>query len=177
MKNDILTKTACAAAFVATALFAASCDKGGYDTGFDGVQPSAEVLGTYEFDGDSYDILTAICSDSGTQITFIFSPLEYEPGKEVPTTYFAFAVDSYWADGMQHKVNDPAGENLDHQDDYFLLYEDPVHYYSEHRKPAGGWFRVSENGSSWRLELDVQLADGTPLKVDYDGEYSAAPEQ
>lgn len=174
MKTSILAK---AAVFSAVVLLSASCDKGGYGTGFDGVQPSAEVLGTYEFDGDSYDILTAICSDSGTQVTFIFSPLEYEPGKEVPTTYFAFSVDSYWADGMQHEVNDPAGENLDHQDDYFLLYEDPVHYYSEHREPAGGWFRVSENGSSWKLELDVQLADGTPLKVDYDGEYSAAPEQ
>ena len=91
------------------------------------------------------------------------------------STYLAFAVDPYWADGEVHKVNDPAGENLDHNDDYILVYEDPVHYYSQYREPEGGWFRVTESGDAFKVELDIRLADGTPLKISYDGEYLTAP--
>ena len=88
-----------------------------------GAGNTPEVLGTYEFDGDGYDILTAGFERSETLLTFIFSPLY---GGSL-STYLAFAVDPYWADGEVHKVNDPAGENLDHNDDYILVYEDPVH--------------------------------------------------
>lgn len=170
MKTCIIGKMA---AFIAAALLASSCDKGGYDTVFGDGQPSPEILGTYEFDGESYDILTATYAEDESLITFVFSPLAMGDGKDM-TTYLSFAIDPYWADGEQHKVNDPAGENLDHQDDYFLVYNDPVHYYSYYREPAGGWFRVSPSGNAYRVELDILLADGTPLKMDYGGEFTAA---
>ena len=167
--NKILSSGGMAAvALAAAALLAFSCTKNSSDGG-EGDLP--EVLGTYEFDGDGYDILTASFERSETLLTFIFSPLY---GGSL-STYLAFAVDPYWADGEVHKVNDPAGENLDHNDDYILVYEDPVHYYSQYREPEGGWFRVTESGDAFKVELDIRLADGTPLKISYDGEYLTAP--
>lgn len=167
--NKILSSGGMAAvALAAAALLAFSCTKNSPDGG-EGDLP--EVLGTYEFDGDGYDILTASFERSETLLTFIFSPLY---GGSL-STYLAFAVDPYWADGEVHKVNDPAGENLDHNDDYILVYEDPVHYYSQYREPEGGWFRVTESGDAFKVELDIRLADGTPLKISYDGEYLTAP--
>ena len=167
--NKILSSGGMAAvALAAAALLAFSCTKNSPDGG-EGDLP--EVLGTYEFDGDGYDILTASFERSETLLTFIFSPLY---GGSL-STYLAFAVDPYWADGVVHKVNDPAGENLDHNDDYILVYEDPVHYYSQYREPEGGWFRVTESGDAFKVELDIRLADGTPLKISYDGEYLTAP--
>lgn len=155
-------------ALAASALLAFSCTKDNQGGG-EGSIP--EVLGTYEFDGDVYDILTASFERSETFLTFVFSPL-YGEGL---STYLAFAVDPYWADGEVHKVNDPAGENLDHNDDYILVYEDPVHYYSQYREPEEGWFRVTESGEAFKVELDIRLADGTPLKISYDGEYLTEP--
>ena len=167
--NKILSSGGMAAVVLAAAaLLAFSCTKNSPDGG-EGDLP--EVLGTYEFDGDGYDILTASFERSETLLTFIFSPLY---GGSL-STYLAFAVDPYWADGEVHKVNDPAGENLDHNDDYILVYEDPVHYYSQYREPEGGWFRVTESGDAFKVELDIRLADGTPLKISYDGEYLTAP--
>ena len=167
--NKILSSGGRAAvALASAALLAFSCTKNSPDGG-EGDLP--EVLGTYEFDGDGYDILTASFERSETLLTFIFSPLY---GGSL-STYLAFAVDPYWADGEVHKVNDPAGENLDHNDDYILVYEDPVHYYSQYREPEGGWFRVTESGDAFKVELDIRLADGTPLKISYDGEYLTAP--
>ena len=167
--NKILSSGGRAAvALAAAALLAFSCTKNSPDGG-EGDLP--EVLGTYEFDGDGYDILTASFERSETLLTFIFSPLY---GGSL-STYLAFAVDPYWADGEVHKVNDPVGENLDHNDDYILVYEDPVHYYSQYREPEGGWFRVTDSGDAFKVELDIRLADGTPLKISYDGEYLTAP--
>ena len=168
MNKKLSSRGRPAVALAAAALLAFSCTKNSPDGG-EGDLP--EVLGTYEFDGDGYDILTASFERSETLLTFIFSPLY---GGSL-STYLAFAVDPYWADGEVHKVNDPAGENLDHNDDYILVYEDPVHYYSRYREPEGGWFRVTESGDAFKVELDIRLADGTPLKISYDGEYLTAP--
>lgn len=161
---------AVAGMFVAAAVSFSSCSKVAVTPDDGGVTPDAEVLGTYEFDGDTYDILTAVFEESESLLSFVFSPLEYEEGVSL-TTYLSFSVDPYWADGEAHNVNDPAGEGLDHQDDYFLVYNDPVHYYSQYREPESGWFRVTRTGSSCKLEMDIRLADGTPLKISYDGKY------
>lgn len=177
MSANVFKTLAAAALMFAAALAVNSCNKNG--TALDGnpgetVPP--EVLGTYEFDGDTYDILTASFNESAELLNFIFSPLQNEEGNAL-TTYLSFSVVPYWADGEVHKVNDPTGENLDHQDDYYLVYNDPVHYYSQAREPESGWFRVTRSGNSCKLELDVKLADGTPLSISYDGEYLTSEKQ
>ena len=110
MRTNFIFKAAAAAATAATALLTVSCGKD--STVHDTPQaPEGEVLGTYEFDGKTYDILTATFEQTGNYCTFLFSPIA--PGEEI-STYFVFAVNSYWADGEEHKVaNDYAGENLD----------------------------------------------------------------
>ena len=117
--------------------------------------------------------LTAVFTAFGNYYTFLFSPQSNGDGESI-TTYFQFVVNTYWADGDSHKVNnDYGGENLDHQDDYFLVYEDPVHYYSYHNEPQSGSFVVSmgNDGNPKSVMLDVRLADGTPLKVNYSGKF------
>lgn len=169
IRMNFIFKAAAAAAVSAAALLSVSCGKD--STGLDTPQtPEHEVLGTYEFDGKTYDILTATFEQSGNYCIFLFSPLA--PDGEI-STYFVFAVNSYWADGEEHKVaNDYAGENLDHNDDYMIIYEDPVHYYSQFREPADGTFTVTPADGSYRVRADILLADGTPLSIDYDGNFS-----
>ena len=169
MRTNFIFKAAAAAATAAAALLTVSCGKD--STVHDTPQaPEGEVLGTYEFDGKTYDILTATFEQTGNYCTFLFSPIA--PGEEI-STYFVFAVNSYWADGEEHKVaNDYAGENLDHNDDYMIIYEDPVHYYSQFREPADGTFTVTPADGSYRVRADILLADGTPLSIDYDGNFS-----
>lgn len=156
-----------AAVLFAAAVASVACSKEPVTTG---EAVDAEILGTYEFDGDTYNILTATFEETESLLNFVFSPLEYDEGTAL-TTYLAFSVDSYWADGEAHNVNDPAGEGLDHQDDYFLVYNDPVHYYSQYREPESGWFRVTRSGDGYKVEMDLKLADGTPLKISYDGKF------
>lgn len=169
IRMNFIFKAAAAAAVSAAALLSVSCGKD--STGLDTPQtPEHEVLGTYEFDGKTYDILTATFEQSGNYCIFLFSPLA--PDGEI-STYFVFAVNSYWADGEEHKVaNDYAGENLDHNDDYMIIYEDPVHYYSQFREPADGSFTVTPTDGSYMVRADILLADGTPLSIDYDGNFS-----
>ena len=169
IRMNFIFKAAAAAAVSAAALLSVSCGKD--STGLDTPRtPEHEVLGTYEFDGKTYDILTATFEQSGNYCIFLFSPLA--PDGEI-STYFVFAVNSYWADGEEHKVaNDYAGENLDHNDDYMIIYEDPVHYYSQFREPADGSFTVTPTDGSYRVRADILLADGTPLSIDYDGNFS-----
>ena len=152
IRMNFIFKAAAAAAVSAAALLSVSCGKD--STGLDTPQtPEHEVLGTYEFDGKTYDILTATFEQSGNYCIFLFSPLA--PDGEI-STYFVFAVNSYWADGEEHKVaNDYAGENLD-----------------QFREPADGSFTVTPTDGSYRVRADILLADGTPLSIDYDGNFS-----
>lgn len=173
MKTGLINAAFAASVLMSAAMLLSSCDKTGPDAGAGQTPEGSEVLGTYEFDGKTYDILTAVFTASGNYYTFLFSPQSNGDGESI-TTYFQFAVNTYWADGDSHKVNnDYGGENLDHQDDYFLVYEDPVHYYSYHNEPQSGSFVVSmgNDGNPKSVMLDVRLADGTPLKVNYSGKF------
>ena len=65
-------------------------------------------------------------------------------------------------------------ENLYHNDDYRLVYEDPAHYYSYYRALQGGIVMVEPHPTKGEnyfvVRLDVRLADGTPLKLEYEGD-------
>lgn len=123
---------------------------------------SPTVLGTYELDGDSYDILSAKSSNDGSYLMFSFSPLA--PSSQM-TTYAVFGVRLYWLD----KEIDI--EDVDHNDDYIFMYEDPVRCYSQYRRPLSGNFYVGHNGDgSYTLRVDLVLPDGTPFKLDFTGD-------
>lgn len=161
-------KSAAAAAVIAAAFMTASCTKDNTPGSGDQTGVTAEVLGTYDFDEQEYRILTAAMEEDESTYSFIFSPIA--PGNTV-STYLYFAVRKYWADGEVHKVGTI---DLDHNDDYIIVYEDPVHLYSQFREPQEGTFTVTAPDSSdgvFHIVLDVKLADGTPLSIDYNGTF------
>ena len=127
--------------------------------------------GTYEFDGDVYDIYTAYYEDTGAYYNFLFSPLY--PGTPV-STYVLIGARNHWCDGEVHDVNDQMNP-LAQNDDYIFIYEDPVHYYSQYRKFQSGNIQIGLKGNGeFVVRLDVLLIDGTPFKIDFEGELPAA---
>lgn len=58
------------------------------------------------------------------------------------TTYVAFGIRLYWL-GSEVDIS-----TVSHNDDYIFIYEDPVHYYSQYRRPLEGSYFVGENGET-----------------------------
>lgn len=121
-----------------------------------------EPIGSYTFAGERFDLRTAAAGEDTTYFyEFMFSPL---PSSESFTTYIYFAVASYF-EGKSWNV-----EDMNHNYDYMLVYEDPVHYYSVYRELKGGTIFVEDLGSRrYNVKLNVRLADGTPLNIEYRG--------
>ena len=175
-------------AFLSIALLQVSCSEdeldnmnvSGENTGAGDSAGSNEILGTYWFNGEFYNILTAGFtetykgSDSEGYYTFLFSPLSSD--KKI-STYMLISIRKYWGDGGTYEVG---GLDLDHNDDYIIIYEDPVHYYSQYRKPQSGVFRITvpeDRSGDFVIYADVSLADGTPLKIDYTGKLMPLAEE
>lgn len=139
-----------------------SCSKT-EQTGPDMQDEPAEVLGTYSFDGHDYDILSVRHTDDGSYLMFTFSPL---PASEEMSTYAAFGIRLYWLD-KEVDIQD-----VNHNDDYVFVYEDPVRYYSQYRRPAGGRFYVKKNRTgNYTVNVELTLADGTPFMMDFTGDF------
>lgn len=123
----------------------------------------AEVLGTYSFDGKDYDILSVRHTDDGTYLMFTFSPL---PDSGKMTTYAAFGIRLYWLD-KEVDIKD-----VNHNDDYVFVYEDPVRYYSQYRRPVSGKYMVKKNKErNYTVNVELTLADGTPFSMDFTGDF------
>lgn len=118
-----------------------------------------EPIGSYLFDGDELPIYSAGYSANDAYLSFIFSPLKQRPF----TTSLAFALATPFL-GKECDVT-----NIWHNDDYMLVYEDPIHYYSHYRALKSGTLFVERNGEEFVIRIDVKLADGTPLVLDYSG--------
>lgn len=176
-----------AAIFIAVAMTAVSCSDddepaplaspGGEASGQE--LPTDSILGAFTFDGDSIPIVTAnfsetsAGSDSEGYYTFEFSPKSPD---SVPTTRLVISIRKYWGDGKEHAVG---GLDLFHNDDYMIVYEDPAHYYSQYRKPQGGSFLITvptDRNGWFSVQADVQLADGKPLAVEYEGTFNVVTE-
>lgn len=128
-----------------------------------GPKPEPTVLGTYEFDGEEYRILSVMASSDDFYRSFSFSPLESTAPR---TTYAVFALRLYWL-GCEVNVQD-----VDHNDDYIFIYEDPLRFYSQYRQLQSGTFLVRENRTdNYTVKLDVVLPDGTPFKMDFTGDF------
>ena len=124
---------------------------------------SLPVLGVYEFDGTQYNIVRAESSSDDYYLTFVFSPLA--PTAEL-TTYVAFGVRHHWV-GSEVNI-----EDVDHNDDYVFMYEDPIWCYSNYRRPLGGTFTVEENGNNvYTVKIDFTLPDGKPFHIDFTGDF------
>lgn len=121
------------------------------------------VLGTYEFDGVQYEILSVKCSNDGSYLMFSFSPL---PASAPMTTYAAFGIRLYWL-GEEVDI-----QTVNHNDDYIFIYEDPVRYYSQYRRPLSGSYFVQDNGEgNYTVRVDLTLPDGKPFKMDFTGDF------
>ena len=124
--------------------------------------PVPTVLGTYEFDGEEYRILSVMADNDGSYQSFSFSPLEATAPR---TTYVAFAVRLYWL-GREVDI-----QEVDHNDDYLFVYEDPLRFYSQYRRLQSGSFLVQENRTgNYTVKMGLVLPDGTPFKMDFTGD-------
>ena len=129
-------------------------------------EPYPDPICTYAFDGQEHGLYTALYHEDDTAYYFMFSPFSYERG-EALTTYFYFVLIKELA-GLKWDVND-----LYHNSFYYFTYEDPVRFYSQYRELQGGTMFVKSNGgSNFTVTLDIALADGTPLSLDYTGEFA-----
>ncbi|WP_297604610.1 hypothetical protein [uncultured Alistipes sp.] len=127
-------------------------------------EPAHPLLGTYTFGAEEYPIYHASCAVDDTYCTFRFSPVKEDP----MTTSILFQLVKVYLGETQ------SIENLYHNDDYRLVYEDPAHYYSYYRALQGGIVLVEPHPTKGEnyfvVRLDVRLADGTPLKLEYEGD-------
>lgn len=128
--------------------------------------PAPTVLGTYRLDGVSYDILSVRSSNDGSYLMFSFSPLA---ASAPMTTYVAFGIRLYWL-GSEVDIS-----TVSHNDDYIFIYEDPVHYYSQYRRPLEGTYFVGENGeNNYTVCIRFTLPDGKPFEMDFTGDFPVA---
>lgn len=132
-------------------------------------EPTYPLLGTYTVGGTEYPIYNAGCYVDDTYCTFRFSPL-----KEGPlTTSILFQLAKVYVGETQNV------DRIYHNDDYRLVYEDPARYYSYYRALQGGTIlvepRPTEGEYYFVVRLDVRLADGTPLKLECEGDLPLLP--
>lgn len=165
----IFRKAGCLVALAAlAALTACNDDNDSPEVSAEPVDPveETEKLGTYYFDGDEYPIYYACYAEDGNYTAFLFSPLKKSP----LTTSISFSLSNTFL-GEEWKVG---ALGIYHNDDYFLIYEDPVHYYSQYREPQSGTLLVvhdtAKGDNCFTVRIDVLLSDGTPLKLDFEGE-------
>ena len=129
-----------------------------------------DPIGTYRFDGQEHGLYTALCSESDSHYFFVFSPFSRAEGEKL-TTYFTVGLAKYF-DGLSMEV-----ERMAHNYDYYFIYEDPVCYYSQYRALSGGTMQVHRHGDSrFSVKIDIRLADGTPLSLDYTGDFDIPEE-
>lgn len=145
------------------ALTGNACDKGETHEPAPRMQP----IGTYELDGTSYEILTGKYESTETTWLALFSP--QEPAAAQHTTYVAIGL-AKELQGMQVDV-----EKFYHNDDYYFVYEDPVHYYSQFRALENGTIFFKKNGpDNFTIRANVVLPDGTPFNIDFTGDLRPA---
>ncbi|MDE6862198.1 MAG: hypothetical protein K2J31_05605 [Alistipes sp.] len=129
-------------------------------------EPLPEALGSYTFGDTEYDIRFAAVYDNGDSYSFIFSPLTERP----LTTYFAVSLRNYFVGATVDVAQ------LYHNDDYSFVYEDPICYYSQLYALRSGTMLIKKNSSDhYTVDIDVKLADGTPIKMNFTG--NIYPEQ
>lgn len=85
------------------------------------------------------------------------------------TTYVAFGIRLYWL-GSEVDIS-----TVSHNVDYIFIYEDPVHYYSQYRRPLEGSYFVGENGeNNYTVRIRFTLPDGKPFEMDFTGDFPVA---
>lgn len=129
----------------------------------DGTEVVEASYQTYMYGDKEYPVVSAYYYVDGDYMFFVFSPVE--SGKE-RTTYMDFGLYSSFE-----------GQTVDvtkyyHNDDYYFIYEDPLHFYPQTAPLRKGTIYVNRNSGekdSFTVKIDIELADGTPLAMDYSG--------
>lgn len=135
----------------------------GRDENEDGTESMEGSYRSYIYGDKEYPITSAYYYMDDDYMFFVFSPVE--SGKE-RTTYMDFGLYR----SFEGKVVDVT--HYYHNDDYYFIYEDPLHFYPQTAPLREGTIYVNRNAEeadSFTVKIDVVLADGTPLSMDYDG--------
>lgn len=123
-----------------------------------GVQPSSK-FGTLHFGEEQIPVNFVQVSDSGDVLLVVLSPKE---DSSKLTTNAIIGVKKELL-GVEVDV-----EYMYCNDDYYCVYEDPQCYYAPFRPLKSGTILMQQNGKSVRVEVDVVLYDGTPMRYSHE---------
>ena len=147
LKQRLLT----VAILCATLLLAVGCSPAS-----DGaITPQGGSYGNLQFGEEQIPINSVQSYDNEDMLLVILSPLT---DKSNLTTNAIFGV-----------KRELLGKELDVEryycnDDYIIVYEDPQCYYAPFRRPQVGKIKMQKSGGIVRVDVDVILFDGTPLR-------------
>ena len=139
------------AALFATLFLLVGCsaesNEGGVDKG--------GKYGTIQFGEEQIPVNFVTTLDEEDMLLVVLSPLT---DKSNLTTNAIFGV-----------KRELLGKELDVEryycnDDYIIVYEDPQCYYAPFRRPQAGKIKMQKSGGIVRVDVDVVLFDGTPLR-------------
>lgn len=139
------------AALFATLFLLVGCsaesNEGGVDKG--------GKYGTIQFGEEQIPVNFVTTLDEEDMLLVVLSPLT---DKSNLTTNAIFGVKSELL-GTELDV-----ERYYCNDDYVIVYEDPQCYYAPFRRPQAGKIKMQKSGVIVRVDIDVILFDGTPLR-------------
>ncbi len=139
------------AALFATLFLLVGCsaesNEGGVDKG--------GKYGTIQFGEEQIPINSVQSYDNEDMLLVVLSPLT-DPSNLTTNAIF----------GVKREL---LGKELDVEryycnDDYIIVYEDPQCYYAPFRRPQAGKIKMQKSGGIVRVDVDVILFDGTPLR-------------
>lgn len=125
----------------------AESNEGGVDKG--------GKYGTIQFGEEQIPVNFVTTLDEEDMLLVVLSPLT-DPSNLTTNAIF----------GVKREL---LGKELDVEryycnDDYFIVYEDPQCYYAPFRRPQAGKIKMQKSGGIVRVDVDVILFDGTPLR-------------
>lgn len=139
------------AALFATLFLLVGCsaesNEGGVDKG--------GKYGTIQFGEEQIPVNFVTTLDEEDMLLVVLSPLT-DPSNLTTNAIF----------GVKREL---LGKELDVEryycnDDYIIVYEDPQCYYAPFRRPQAGKIKMQKSGGIVRVDVDVILFDGTPLR-------------
>lgn len=130
----------------------------GCEAGEGGIESKGGEYGTLYFGEEAIPVNTVKVSDSDSWLLVVLSPLE-------DTTLTTNAIVGLKKELLDTEVN---VEYKYPNSDYIVVYEDPQCYYAPFRPLKSGTILMQQNGKSVRVEVDVILYDGMPMRYSHE---------
>lgn len=152
-------------ATVLAALAACSCTQAEPEVIEVEKEVAVEPLASYGFDGKDYSVHSLILSYYEE-----YGYLEFYACREPEKPYSSYVVIGIPEENLG-KTLDFSNLALMNRLDYFIQFEDTMHYYPAEYAPKSGTLLVEESKDGYHVKLDARLADGKPLFFEYDGKF------